>query len=56
VIVMDNFTLAFLTAGCTAFVVTMLYVAFFLVRVPKKDPEIKKLKRCPTCKRWQEVG
>jgi hypothetical protein len=42
------------TVAVTAASMLILYLAF-VMKAGKTEVRVKKLKQCPSCKRWQEV-
>ena len=52
---MDSLVSAVVTGITAAGLFFLLYVAF-VPRTKEEPPKTKKLRQCPTCKRWQEVS
>ena len=53
---MDNFTLMLATSVFTALTTALILFVFVWLKPPKTEAKVKKLKQCPTCKKWSEVS
>jgi hypothetical protein len=52
---MESLTNAAVTGITAAGLFFLLYISF-TPRAKEEKPKTKKLRQCPTCKRWQEVS